>query len=243
RPGRRPATHRLPERPPVHAAPLAARRDRAARGRGRPDPDRRAGRLGLRPLARCRADGGGGAVTGATKLPLERPTVGVEPAAGEEAIATPCPASCAVEARGLVKFYGTTAALRGCDLSVAWGERVALVGPNGAGKTTLLKVLATLVRPSAGRLALLGLYALRHPAAARGGLGVVAHETYLYRDLTAAENLALYGRLYGLDCLERRIAAGLARVGLAGLGPRRVSTLSRGQQQRLALARALLHEP
>ncbi len=182
-------------------------------------------------------------MTGATKLPLERPTVGVEPAAGEEAIATPCPASCAVEARGLVKFYGTTAALRGCDLSVAWGERVALVGPNGAGKTTLLKVLATLVRPSAGRLALLGLDALRHPAAARGGLGVVAHETYLYRDLTAAENLALYGRLYGLDCLERRIAAGLARVGLAGLGPRRVSTLSRGQQQRLALARALLHEP
>ncbi len=149
----------------------------------------------------------------------------------------------AIDARGLVKFYGTTAALRGCDLTVWQGERVALLGPNGAGKTTLLKVLATLVRPSAGRLRLLGLDALRQPAAVRRHLGVVAHETYLYRDLTATENLRLYGRLYGVGNLPARVEAALAQVGLAGLGTRRVGALSRGQQQRLALARALLHEP
>lgn len=149
----------------------------------------------------------------------------------------------AVAARGLVKFYGTAAALRGCDLTVAAGERVALLGPNGAGKTTLLKLLATLVRPSAGTLHLFGLDALRQPAAVRRRLGVVAHETYLYRDLTAAENLTLYGRLYGVADLSARVAGGLERVGLAGLAARRVGTLSRGQQQRLALARALLHAP
>ena len=149
----------------------------------------------------------------------------------------------AVEARGLVKFYGATAALRGCDLLVAPGERVALLGPNGAGKTTLLKLLATLVRPSAGQLALFGADALRDPTTARRQLGVVAHETYLYRDLTAAENLTLYGRLYGVADLDASVAAGLARVGLAALAGRRVGTLSRGQQQRLALARARLHAP
>ena len=149
----------------------------------------------------------------------------------------------AVEARGLVKFYGTTAALRGCDVMVLRGERVALLGANGAGKTTLLKVLATLVRPSAGHLTLLGHDALRHATLVRRQLGVVAHETYLYRDLTAAENLRLYGRLYGVGDLEARLNDELERVGLADLAARRVGTLSRGQQQRLALARALVHQP
>ncbi|HZU05461.1 MAG TPA: ATP-binding cassette domain-containing protein [Chloroflexota bacterium] len=148
-----------------------------------------------------------------------------------------------VEAQGLVKFYGATAALRGCDLTVAAGERVALVGPNGAGKTTLLKLLATLVRPSAGRLWLFGVDAVRYPAVVRRRLGVVAHDTYLYRDLTVAENLALYGRLYGVADLRRRVAESVAWVGLAGQADRRVGALSRGQQQRVALARALLHAP
>ncbi len=180
-------------------------------------------------------------MTGATANPLAK-LRGRELAA-EGAAAVPRPAPSVVEARGLVKFYGATAALRGCDLRLDAGERLALVGPNGAGKTTLLKLLATLVRPSAGRLMLLGVDALRQPAAVRGRLGVVAHDTYLYRDLTAAENLKLYGRLYGVDRLDERVAAGLATIGLGGLGGRRVGTLSRGQQQRLALARALLHEP
>lgn len=149
----------------------------------------------------------------------------------------------AVEARGLVKFYGTTAALRGCDLMVLRGERVALLGANGAGKTTLLKILATLVRPSAGHLTILGHDAVREATLVRRQLGVVAHETYLYRDLTAAENLRLYGRLYGVADLQARIDSELERVGLADFEARRVGTLSRGQQQRLALARALLHRP
>ena len=149
----------------------------------------------------------------------------------------------AVDARGLVKFYGTAPALRGCDLAVAAGERVALLGPNGAGKTTLLKVLATLVRPSSGALRLLGIDALRSPSLVRARIGVLAHETYLYRDLTAAENLRLYAQLYGLDAVEERVAAMLARVGLTDRAHYRVGTLSRGQQQRLALARALLHTP
>jgi heme ABC exporter ATP-binding subunit CcmA len=149
----------------------------------------------------------------------------------------------AIEARGLVKFYGTTAALRGCDLLVLRGERVALLGANGAGKTTLLRILATLVRPSAGHLTLLGHDAVRQATLVRRQLGVVAHETYLYRDLTSAENLRLYGRLFGVADLQARVEAELERVGLTDLAARRVETLSRGQQQRLALARALLHQP
>jgi ABC-type multidrug transport system ATPase subunit len=172
--------------------------------------------------------------------PAEEP---IPPPAERRAVVLRPPAFRAVEARGLVKFYGTTAALRGCELLVLRGERVALVGANGAGKTTLLKVLATLVRPSAGHLVLSGTDAVRHPRAVRPQLGVVAHETYLYRDLTAAENLRFYGRLYGVADLDARVGQELARVGLAGLGGRRVGTLSRGQQQRLALARALLHRP
>jgi heme ABC exporter ATP-binding subunit CcmA len=149
----------------------------------------------------------------------------------------------AVEAQGLVKFYGAMPALRGCDLTVAAGERVALLGPNGAGKSTLLKTLATLVRPTAGTLRLLGTDALRHPARVRARIGVLAHEPYLYRDLTAAENLRLYGQLYGLDALDERVRAALARVGMAERAHSRVGALSRGQQQRVALARALLHAP
>ncbi len=166
-------------------------------------------------------------------------------AAGEErrAVVLRPPSFGAIEARGLVKFYGTTAALRGCDLMVLRGERVALLGANGAGKTTLLKLLATLARPSAGHLTLLGFDAVRQATAVRRQIGVVAHETYLYRDLTAVENLRLYGRLYGVADLAARIESELGRVGLAELGARRVGTLSRGQQQRLALARALLHQP
>jgi ABC-type multidrug transport system ATPase subunit len=176
---------------------------------------------------------------------VERPLSPAPRQAGGEqrAVVLRPPSFGAVEARGLVKFYGSTAALRGCDLVVLRGERVALLGANGAGKTTLLKLLATLVRPSAGRLTLLGLDAVRQAGAVRRQLGVVAHETYLYRDLTAAENLRLYGRLYGVADLDARIAGELERVELADLAERRVGTLSRGQQQRLALGRALLHRP
>src|SRR5581483_11817433 len=164
----------------------------------------------------------------ATQAAAEDGVTDLPRAAGDDrrAVMLRPPSFGAVEARGLVKFYGTTAALRGCDLMVLRGERVALLGANGAGKTTLLKLLATLARPSAGHLTLLGFDAVRQATAVRRQIGVVAHETYLYRDLTAVENLRLYGRLYGVADLAAHIESELERVGLAGLGARRVGTLS-----------------
>ena len=143
----------------------------------------------------------------------------------------------------LTKTFGRTVAVRGVDLNVQVGETVALLGPNGAGKTTLLRLLATLDKPSAGQLEIAGLDALRRPQQVRALLGLVAHQTYLHPELTAAEDLRFYGQLYGLDSLEERIGALLAKFGLTERGNMRVAALSRGQQQRLALARAVLHDP
>jgi heme ABC exporter ATP-binding subunit CcmA len=133
--------------------------------------------------------------------------------------------------------------LRGVDLQVGPGECLALMGPNGAGKTTLLRILATLSKPSAGVVIMAG---LPLPAAAsdvRRRLGVVAHQPLLYSDLTAEENLQFYARLYGLHDAQPRIGAVLEQVGLAQRRHDLVRTFSRGMQQRLAIARALLHNP
>jgi heme exporter protein A len=143
----------------------------------------------------------------------------------------------------LTKTFGLRPILRGVNLEVAAGECVALLGPNGAGKTTLIRILSTLVRPTLGRVVVAG-YALPGAAAeVRRRLGVVAHHTLLYTDLTAEENLQFYARVYGLDRPGPRIGAVLARVGLTTRRRDLVRTFSRGMQQRLALARALLHEP
>src|SRR5258708_3593369 len=148
-----------------------------------------------------------------------------------------------IETRSLKKSFGLRPVLRGVDLEVAPGECLALMGPNGAGKTTLLRILATLSKPSAGAVIVAG---LPLPAAAgqvRRRLGVVAHQTLLYSDLTAEENLQFYARLYGLADARPRIAAVLEQVGLAHRRHDLVRTFSRGMQQRLAIARALLHDP
>jgi len=145
--------------------------------------------------------------------------------------------------RGLRKAFAATPVLRGIDLVVAPGERLALFGANGAGKTTLIRILATLARPSAGSVAVVGCTRGTESAALRRHIGVVTHQTYLYDDLTATENLRFYGRLYDVPDLATRIAELLARVGLAGQARGLVRTFSRGMQQRLALARALLHRP
>jgi heme exporter protein A len=130
-------------------------------------------------------------------------------------------------------------ALVDVNLNVSPGERLLLVGPNGAGKSTFLRIFAGLMRPTAGQ-ALVG----GEPAArARGRLGVVSHATYLYEELSALENLRLYGELYGVAQPRARAAEMLRRVGLPELKDKRVGELSRGQQQRVTLARALLHEP
>jgi len=148
-----------------------------------------------------------------------------------------------ISAAGLVKSFGRVAALRGIDLDVRPGESLAVLGANGAGKTTLLRILATLDKPTAGRLEVAGLDALAKPAAVRARLGLVAHQTYLHAELTPAEDLRFYARLYGVPNTDARVAALLEMVGLALSAGARVAHLSRGQQQRLAIARALLHDP
>ncbi|MBI2942272.1 MAG: ABC transporter ATP-binding protein, partial [Chloroflexi bacterium] len=140
-------------------------------------------------------------------------------------------------------MYSFRPALRAVDLDIAFGERVALLGPNGAGKSTLLRLLATLERPTAGRLWLAGREVPRDAADVRHLIGLVAHQTLLYDELTARENLLFYGRLYSLPALDARVDEALDRLGLATRQHDRVRTLSRGMQQRLSIARAILHDP
>lgn len=146
-----------------------------------------------------------------------------------------------VEADGIGKAFGRALVLRDVTLRVAAGEVVALFGPNGAGKSTFLRVLATLMRPTAGTLRLFGDVA--SGAALRRRIGVVAHQSFLYPDLTARENLRFYARMYGLDVADERADAWLARVALADAADRTVRRFSRGMEQRVALARALMHDP
>lgn len=149
----------------------------------------------------------------------------------------------AIELTDLSHRYGSRRALDRVDLSVPWDQCVAVLGGNGAGKTTLLRILATLVRPTAGRVAIGGLPLPSQAAVVRRSIGLVAHQTFLYDELTARENLIFYGRLYGVAAPDRRADALLDLVGLADRAAARVRTFSRGLQQRLALARAILHDP
>ncbi|MPZ14716.1 MAG: ATP-binding cassette domain-containing protein [Chloroflexi bacterium] len=158
------------------------------------------------------------------------------------------PSSCIIQppllvATGIVRRFGRTLALRGVSLNIMPCECVALLGPNGAGKTTLVRVLATALQPSAGALTIGGVDALRDAARARPLVGAVGHETHLYQDLTARENLRFYGRLYGVRGLEDRVSTVLKESDIAAVADRPVRTLSRGMQQRVALGRAILHEP
>lgn len=147
----------------------------------------------------------------------------------------------ALRATAVRRRFGAFEALRGVDLMIPCGSTVALFGSNGAGKTTLLRVLAGLLRANSGRIELFGV-ALPGPASLRRRVGIVAHETFLYRDLTALENLRYYARLYGVENPDRATRL-LTRLGLESVADRAVQTYSRGMQQRLALARAVLHEP
>ncbi|HEU0166215.1 MAG TPA: heme ABC exporter ATP-binding protein CcmA [Chloroflexota bacterium] len=142
-----------------------------------------------------------------------------------------------IAARGLTKVFGRTPALRRIDFALAPGERLAVLGPNGAGKTTLLRLLAALERPTSGSVLVDGAEARR----SRDRIGFVGHQTLLQPELSALENLAFYGRLYGVA--PGRCTALLSELGLGERAHARTSTLSRGQQQRLAIARALLHDP
>ena len=139
-----------------------------------------------------------------------------------------------IRARGLEKRYGRRRALRPLDLDVDRGGFLVVTGANGSGKTTLLRLVAGLAAPTGGELDV---------AAERAELGFLGHEPLLYRDLTALENLDLYGRLYRVPERRERIGMLLERFGLWDVRSERVASYSRGMTQRLALCRALLHEP
>ncbi len=148
-----------------------------------------------------------------------------------------------IEVRNLRKSFGPRVALAGVDLSVEAGEFVTLVGPNGAGKTTLLRILATLTRPTSGAVRIAGLDPARAGNEVRRHIGFLSHRTLLYGDLTAEQNLDFYARMYDLDDGRSRIESLLEQVGLATRRYDLVRTLSRGMQQRLSVARAMLHRP
>ena len=148
-----------------------------------------------------------------------------------------------INVRKLIKRFGLKTVLRGLDFHVEAGDFVALLGPNGAGKTTFLRILASLSRPSMGEVSIAGYRLPDQAAAVRRRLGVVSHLPLLYGDLTAEENLRFYGRMYGVIDLQRRVAEVLDLVGLTARRRDLVRTFSRGMAQRLAIGRAVLHNP
>ena len=149
----------------------------------------------------------------------------------------------ALSATGLTRRFEGRPALVDVSFDLAWGRRALLLGPNGAGKTTLLRVLATLTRPSAGIATVAGFDVTDQAGSVRRLVGYVGHQTYLYDDLTVDENLRFYARLYGKSRSNDSIESVVERLELGPSLNQRVRILSRGWQQRAALARALLHDP
>ena len=149
----------------------------------------------------------------------------------------------AIAVEGLEKSYREWPVLWDLDLTVPWGETLALFGANGAGKTTLLRILSTSVRPDGGTVRIAGRDLRGQTAGVRRRIGVVGHRSFLYEDLTPQENLTYYARLYGVEDRDGRVREALERVGLGSRANHRVRTLSNGMQKRAAIARAILHRP
>jgi heme exporter protein A len=149
--------------------------------------------------------------------------------------------SAALEVDALERRYGDRVALEGVSFRLEAGRTLGVLGPNGAGKSTLLRVLATLLRPHAGSVSVLGASLPREAWKVRGRVGYLGHEPALYRSLTARENLVFAARLH--DVPEKRVDELLAEVGLAARADDRVDEFSRGMKQRVAAARAVLHDP
>ncbi len=148
-----------------------------------------------------------------------------------------------ITVKNLTKSYGYIRALRGIDLSLAPGDFLTIFGPNGAGKSTLVKILSTLVKPSSGQVEIDGYDLTEDTQELRRLIGVISHATFLYGNLTALENIKLYGRLYNVTNLENRTDEVIEQLGLAERKHHLVRTFSRGMQQRLTIARALIHNP
>lgn len=149
----------------------------------------------------------------------------------------------AVETRELIKKFGFKTALRKVNLCLKSGDCLALFGPNGAGKTTLIQTLCSLMLPTSGKVVIAGLDTRYHRVALHRIIGVIAHDTFLYGNLTAVENLNFYGKLYNVPKLRARIDDLIARVGLRAYKNDPVHNYSRGMKQRLSVARAILHDP
>jgi heme exporter protein A len=147
----------------------------------------------------------------------------------------------AIELDRLTRDYGERRALGGVSLILPRGATLVVFGPNGAGKSTLLRILATLLRPHAGTVRVLGHALPDEGWAVRARIGLLSHEPLLYRELTARENLRFHARLHGVP--ESRVDELLARVDMAARSDEPVRTLSRGMVQRVAICRAVLHDP
>ncbi len=146
-----------------------------------------------------------------------------------------------LQLEGLARHYGEREALSDVSLSLSAGQTLVVFGPNGAGKTTLLRVLATLLRPHAGDVRVLGSSLPDDAWAVRGRVGLLGHEPLLFRELTARENLRCHARLHGVGA--DRVEELLATVALSERADEPLKTLSRGMVQRAAVARATLHDP
>jgi heme exporter protein A len=149
----------------------------------------------------------------------------------------------ALESKDIQKKFGHFTALGGVSIKIPRGEFVTLFGRNGAGKTTFLKIAATLMRPTHGTLHIEGIDIHKEPERARRHIGFLSHNTFIYRDLSAIENLRFFCRLYGVDASNERLMGLLERVGLRRRANDAVRAFSRGLQQRMGIARVLLHDP
>lgn len=150
---------------------------------------------------------------------------------------------CAIRAVGLRKSFGHIEAVRGVDFELHAGEFLTVFGPNGAGKTTLIRILSSLTRPTDGSAQVAGYDVAQNDPAMRRQIGVISHNSFLYADLTAFENIKFYARMYGLEDPEGQAERAIEEVGLKLRMQDRVNTFSRGMLQRLSIARAIVHNP
>jgi len=148
-----------------------------------------------------------------------------------------------IKVAALRKSYGPVDALRGINLNIKLGEFLTIFGPNGAGKTTLLKILSTIITPTSGEVIIDSLNIKKANHDIRKKIGVISHKTFLYENLTALENLLFYAMMYDVDEPKESALKLIRQVGLGGRENHRVRTFSRGMEQRLSIARALIHSP
>jgi len=148
-----------------------------------------------------------------------------------------------LQAIAITKRFGQRTVLNNIDIGVQPGEVVSIFGPNAAGKTTLIKILSTLAKPTSGSLQIGGVNALSDAVRVRPTLGVIVHEPLAYLELTPYENLRFFGKMYGLDALDQRIAILLDEVGLTKFAHEKMKIFSRGMTQRFMIAKALIHAP